>query len=184
MVQQIDPKPGEIMFDPPAAAPPAASDLRHAPMREKHYDPSMSRAQMQERALRAVEKSRCPMLCVTNMLLNGVRADCAVRRWPPAGQLDQDERVDIVLTNRPSAAGGRDRANFPTLRPNRRSVPCPDPSCSNPVAARCGAADGSLFGEGIRPAQEHLMEGHNLHHRAAANSVFKPAPPSAPPAVL
>ena len=61
-------------------------------------------------ALRAVEKKQLPhMLCVTNMLLHGVEDPSFVRHdntlARPYISYTQSDRVDIVLTNLPSAGG-------------------------------------------------------------------------------
>src|SRR4051794_13854345 len=71
MVDRIDPKPGETLFDPACGTGGfLTSAIRH--MRERYVKRSEDEAKMQE-ALRAVEKKPLPhMLCVTNMLLHGI----------------------------------------------------------------------------------------------------------------
>ena len=104
MVQQIDPKPGEIMFDPACGTGGFLTcSMRH--MRESYVKRPEHEALMQA-SLRAVEKKPLPhMLCVTNMLLNGVEEPSFVRHdntlARPLVSWTRDERVDIVLTNPP-----------------------------------------------------------------------------------
>jgi type I restriction enzyme M protein len=184
MSDRIDPRPGEILFDPACGTGGFLTcSIRH--MRERYVKKPEDEAKMQG-ALRAVEKKQLPhMLCVTNMLLHGIEDPSFVRHnntlARPLISWGKDERVDIVLTNPPF--GGREEDgienNFPTfrtketadlflalivrlLRPNGR--------------AAVVLPDGSLFGEGIKTRlKEHLMEECNLHTIVRLpNSVFKP----------
>ncbi len=185
MVDRIDPRPGEAMFDPACGTGGFLTcALRH--MRQKYVRTPEHEVEMQK-ALRAVEKKQLPhMLCVTNMLLHGIEDPSFVRHdntlARPYISWEQSERVDIVLTNPPF--GGREEdgieSNFPQqfrtretadlflaliirlLKPGgRASVVLPD---------------GTLFGEGVKTRlKEHLMEECNLHTIVRLpNSVFKP----------
>jgi len=78
MVDRIDPKPGEILFDASCGTGGFLTcSLRH--MREGYVKRPEIEQRMQG-ALRAVEKKQLPhMLCVTNMLLHGIENPSFVR---------------------------------------------------------------------------------------------------------
>jgi type I restriction enzyme M protein len=185
MTDRIDPKPGEILFDPACGTGgflTSAIDYMRA-----HAISTPEQEQLMQASLRAFEKKQLPhMLCVTNMLLHGIEDPSFVRHdntlARPYISWEQHERVDIVLSNPPF--GGREEdgieSNFPQqfrtretadlflalivrlLRPNGR--------------AAVVLPDGSLFGEGIKTRlKEHLLEECNLHTIVRLpNSVFKP----------
>ncbi|MBS3954360.1 MAG: N-6 DNA methylase [Methylomicrobium sp.] len=185
MVDRIDPKPGEILFDPSCGTGGFLTcSIRH--MRDR-YVKKVEDEQALQASLRAVEKKQLPhMLCVTNMLLHGIEDPSFVRHdntlAKPYISYDQADRVDIILTNPPF--GGREEdgieSNFPAhfrtketadlflalfirlLKPGGR--------------AAIVLPDGSLFGEGVKTRlKEHLLEECNLHTIVRLpNSVFKP----------
>jgi len=185
MVDRIDPKPGEVMFDPSCGTGGFLTcAIRH--MRER-YVKKVKDEQALQNGLRAVEKKQLPhMLCVTNMLLHGVEDPSFVLHdntlARPYISYGKGDRVDIILTNPPF--GGREEdgieSNFPAhfrtketadlflalfirlLKPGGR--------------AAIVLPDGSLFGEGVKTRlKEHLMEECNLHTIVRLpNSVFKP----------
>jgi type I restriction enzyme M protein len=184
MVQQIDPKPGEILFDPACGTGGFLTcAMRH--MRDAYVKRPEHEALMQA-SLRAVEKKPLPhMLCVTNMLLNGVEEPDFVRHdntlARPLVSWTRDERVDIVLTNPPFGGKEEDgiEGNFPTFRTRETAdlflaliIRLLKPGGRAAVVL----PDGSLFGEGIKTRlKEHLMEECNLHTIVRLpNSVFKP----------
>lgn len=184
MVQQIDPKPGEILFDPACGTGGFLTcAMRH--MRDAYVKRPEHEALMQA-SLRAVEKKPLPhMLCVTNMLLNGVEEPDFVRHdntlARPLVSWTRDERVDIVLTNPPFGGKEEDgiEGNFPTYRTRETAdlflaliIRLLKPGGRAAVVL----PDGSLFGEGIKTRlKEHLMEECNLHTIVRLpNSVFKP----------
>lgn len=185
MVDRIDPKPGEILFDPSCGTGGFLTcSIRH--MRDR-YVKKVEDEQALQASLRAVEKKQLPhMLCVTNMLLHGIEDPSFVRHdntlAKPYISYGQADRVDIILTNPPF--GGREEdgieSNFPAhfrtketadlflalfirlLKPGGR--------------AAIVLPDGSLFGEGVKTRlKEHLLEECNLHTIVRLpNSVFKP----------
>ena len=184
MVQQIDPKPGEIMFDPACGTGGFLTcAMRH--MRDNYVKRPEQEALMQG-TLRAVEKKPLPhMLCVTNMLLNGVEEPDFVRHdntlARPLVSWTRDERVDIVLTNPPFGGKEEDgiESNFPTFKTRETAdlflaliIRLLKPGGRAAVVL----PDGSLFGEGVKTRlKEHLMEECNLHTIVRLpNSVFKP----------
>ena len=185
MVDRIDPKPGETLFDPSCGTGGFLTcAIRH--MRDR-YVKKVEDEQALQAGLRAVEKKQLPhMLCVTNMLLHGIEDPSFVRHdntlARPYISYGAADRVDIILTNPPF--GGREEdgieSNFPAhfrtketadlflalfirlLKPGGR--------------AAIVLPDGSLFGEGVKTRlKEHLLQECNLHTIVRLpNSVFKP----------
>jgi type I restriction enzyme M protein len=185
MVDRIDPRPGEILFDPACGTGGFLTcSIRH--MRDRYVKKVQDEQRMQA-AFRAVEKKQLPhMLCVTNMLLHGiedpgfVRHDNTLAR--PYISYTQSDRVDIVLTNPPF--GGREEdgieSNFPAHFRTRETADLFLALIIRLLKTGGRAAvvlpDGSLFGEGVKTRlKEHLMEECNLHTIVRLpNSVFKP----------
>jgi type I restriction enzyme M protein len=185
MAQRIDPQPGEALLDPACGTGGFLTcALRH--MRE-HYVKKVEDEQRMQAALRAVEKKQLPhMLCVTNMLLHGIKDPSFVRHdntlAKPYISYGQADRVDIVLTNPPF--GGREEdgieSNFPKHFQTRETADLFLALIIRLLKPGGRAAvvlpDGSLFGEGVKTRlKEHLMEECNLHTIVRLpNSVFKP----------
>lgn len=184
MVQQIDPKPGEILMDPACGTGGFLTcSMRH--MRDRYVKRPEDEALMQA-SLRAVEKKPLPhMLCVTNMLLHGVEEPSWVRHdntlARPLISWGQSDRVDIVLTNPPFGGKEEDgiENNFPTYRTRETAdlflaliIRMLKPGGRAAVVL----PDGSLFGEGIKTRlKEALMTECNLHTIVRLpNSVFRP----------
>jgi type I restriction enzyme M protein len=185
MVERIEPRPGEILFDPACGTGGFLTcALRH--MRERHVKTVADRQRMEE-GLRAVEKKQLPhMLCVTNMLLHGivdpsfVRHDNTLAR--PYISYGASDRVDIVLTNPPF--GGREEdgieTNFPKHFQTRETADLFLALIIRLLKPGGRAAvvlpDGTLFGEGVKTRlKEHLLEECNLHTIVRLpNSVFRP----------
>lgn len=185
MVDRIDPRPGEILFDPACGTGGFLTcALRH--MRDRYVKKVQDERKMQQ-ALRAVEKKQLPhMLCVTNMLLHGIQDPSFVRHdntlARPYISYGQSDRVDIVLTNPPF--GGREEdgieTNFPKHFQTRETADLFLALIIRLLKSGGRAAvvlpDGSLFGEGVKTRlKEHLIEECNLHTIVRLpNSVFKP----------
>ena len=185
MANRIDPRPGEILFDPACGTGGFLTcSIRH--MRERYVKNPEDEQKMQQ-GLRATEKKQLPhMLCVTNMLLHGiddpsfVRHDNTLAR--PYISYTQSDRVDIVLTNPPF--GGREEdgieTNFPKQFQTRETADLFLALIVRLLKSSGRAAvvlpDGSLFGEGIKTRlKEHLLQECNLHTIVRLpNSVFKP----------
>jgi type I restriction enzyme M protein len=184
MVQQIDPHPGEILFDPACGTGGFLTcAMRH--IRDNYVKRPEDEALMQA-SLRAVEKKPLPyMLCVTNMLLHGIEEPNFVRHdntlARPLVSWTKDERVDIVLTNPPFGGKEEDgvEGNFPTFRTRETAdlfLALIIRVLKSGGRAAVVLPDGSLFGEGIKTRlKEHLMDECNLHTIVRLpNSVFKP----------
>ncbi len=185
MADRIDPKPGEILFDPACGTGGFLTcAIRH--MRERYVKTPAAERKMQG-ALRATEKKQLPhMLCVTNMLLHGIEDPSFVRHdntlARPYTSYTQAERVDIVLTNPPF--GGREEdgieSNFPKQFQTRETADLFLALIVRLLKSQGRAAvvlpDGTLFGEGVKTRlKEYLLEECNLHTIVRLpNSVFKP----------
>ncbi len=185
MVDRIDPRPGEILFDPACGTGGFLTcSVRH--MRDRYVKKVQDEQKLQA-ALRAVEKKQLPhMLCVTNMLLHGIEDPSFVRHdntlARPYISYTQSDRVDLVLTNPPF--GGREEdgieSNFPAHFRTRETADLFLALIIRLLKTGGRAAvvlpDGSLFGEGVKTRlKEHLMEECNLHTIVRLpNSVFKP----------
>jgi len=185
MVQQIDPKPGEVLFDPACGTGGFLTcSIRH--MRERYVKKPADEAKMQG-GLRAVEKKQLPhMLCVTNMLLHGVEDPSFVKHdntlARPYISYTNADRVDVVLSNPPF--GGREEdgieSNFPKHFQTRETADLFLALIIRLLKQDGRAAvvlpDGTLFGEGVKTRlKEHLMEECDLHTIVRLpNSVFKP----------
>jgi len=185
MADRIDPRPGEILFDPACGTGGFLTcAIRH--MRERYVKAPSDEQKMQQ-GLRATEKKQLPhMLCVTNMLLHGiddpsfVRHDNTLAR--PYISYGQSDRVDIVLTNPPF--GGREEdgieSNFPKHFQTRETADLFLALIVRLLRSGGRAAvvlpDGTLFGEGVKTRlKEHLLGECNLHTIVRLpNSVFKP----------
>jgi len=185
LADRIDPKPGEILFDP-ACGTGGFLTCAIRQMRERYVKTTDDEKRMQL-GLRATEKKQLPhMLCVTNMLLHGiddasfVRHDNTLAR--PYISYGKAERVDVILTNPPF--GGREEdgieSNFPKHFQTRETADLFLALIVRLLKSGGRAAvvlpDGSLFGEGVKTRlKEHLLEECNLHTIVRLpNSVFKP----------
>ncbi len=185
MVDRIDPRPGESLFDPACGTGGFLTcAIRH--MRQRYVKTTHDQW-MLENGLHAVEKKQLPhMLCVTNMLLHGIEDPSFVRHdntlARPYISWGQSERVQVVLTNPPF--GGREEdgieQNFPQQYRTRETADLFLALIIRLLKPGGRAAvvlpDGTLFGEGVKTRlKEHLLEECNLHTIVRLpNSVFKP----------
>ena len=185
MVDRIDPRPGEILFDPSCGTGGFLTcAIRH--MRDRYVKKVEDEEAMQA-GLRAVEKKQLPhMLCVTNMLLHGIEDPSFVRHdntlARPYISHSKADRVDIILTNPPF--GGREEDGIETNFPAHfRTKETADLFLALFIRllkkggrAAIVLPDGSLFGEGVKTRlKEQLLAECNLHTIVRLpNSVFKP----------
>lgn len=185
MVDRIDPRPGEKLFDPACGTGGFLTcAIRH--MRDR-YVKSVADEKALQSGLRAVEKKPLPhMLCVTNMLLHGIEDPSFVQHdntlARPYISWEQKERVDIILANPPFGGKEEDgiESNFPAHFRTKETADLFLALFIRLLKANGRAAivlpDGSLFGEGVKTRlKEHLLEECNLHTIVRLpNSVFKP----------
>ena len=185
MVDRIDPKPGETVFDPACGTGGFLTcALRH--MRGRYVKRPEDEPTLQA-GLRAVEKKQLPhMLCVTNMLLHNIEDPSFVRHdntlARPYIGWEQKDRVDIVLTNPPFGGKEEDgiEANFPQHFRTKETADLFLALIIRLLKPGGRAAvvlpDGSLFGEGVKTRlKEHLLEECKLHTIVRLpNSVFRP----------
>jgi type I restriction enzyme M protein len=185
MTHQIDPKPGENLLDPACGTGGFLTcAMRH--MRDAYVKTTEDEARMQA-SLHGVEKKPLPhMLCVTNMLLNGIEDASFVRHdntlARPYTSYTASDRVDIILTNPPFGGKEEDgiESNFPQAYRTRETadlfLALIIRILKNGGRAAVVLPDGSLFGEGVKTRlKEHLMAECNLHTIVRLpNSVFRP----------
>ena len=185
MVNRIDPKPGEILFDPACGTGGFLTcSLRH--MRARYVNRPEDRERIQT-SLRAVDKKQLPhMLCVTNMLLHKIKNPSFVTHdntlARPYISWEKRDRVDIVLTNPPFGGKEEDgiESNFPQHFRTKETADLFLALIIRVLKPGGRAAvvlpDGSLFGEGVKTRlKEHLMDECNLHTIVRLpNSVFQP----------
>lgn len=185
MVEMIDPKPGEILFDPACGT---GGFLTCAIRHERdHYVKTVADENLLQESLRAVEKKQLPhMLATTNMLLHGIENpqfmrhdNTLARAYTSYGDAD---RVDIVLTNPPF--GGKEEdgitANFPQHLQTKETadlfMALIIRLLKNGGRAAVVLPDGFMFGDGVKARiKQQLLEECNLHTIIRLpNSVFKP----------
>lgn len=185
MVQQIDPKPGEILFDPACGTGGFLTcAIRH--MRAAYVKRPEDEARMQA-SLRATEKKPLPhMLATTNMLLHGIEDASFVTHdntlARPYISWEAKDRVDIILTNPPFGGKEEDgiESNFPAHFRTRETADLFLALIIRLLKPGGRAAvvlpDGTLFGEGVKTRlKEHLLAECNLHTIVRLpNSVFRP----------
>ena len=185
MVEQIDPKPGEKLFDP-ACGTGGFLTCAMSYMRKRYVKTPKEEEEMQS-ALYAVEKKPLPhMLCTTNMLLNNVQDPSFVRYdntlARPYISWEEKDRVDIILTNPPFGGKEEDgiENNFPKQFKSKETADLFLALIIRLLKKDGRAAvvlpDGTMFGDGIKNTlKEHLLEECNLHTIVRLpNSVFKP----------
>ncbi|MBP1467325.1 SAM-dependent DNA methyltransferase [Candidatus Chloroploca sp. M-50] len=185
MVERLDPHPGETLFDPACGTGGFLTcAIRHM---RSHYVKRPEDERAMQAGLRAVEKKQLPhMLCVTNMLLNGIEDPSFVRHnntlARPYISWEQKDRVEIVLTNPPFGGTEEDgiEANFPQHFRTRETADLFLALIIRLLKPGGRAAvvlpDGTLFGEGVKTRlKEHLLQECNLHTIVRLpNSVFRP----------
>lgn len=185
MVQQIDPKPGEVVFDPACGTGGFLTcTIRH---QRENYIKTIQDEELLQKSLRAVEKKQLPhLLATTNMLLHGiedpkfVRHDNTLAR--PYVSYGDSDRVDIILTNPPFGGKEEDgiESNFPSHLQTKETADLFLALIIRLLKKDGRAAvvlpDGFMFGEGVKSRiKEQLLSECNLHTIVRLpDSVFKP----------
>ena len=171
IVQQIDPKLGEVVLDPACGTGGFLVETL------EHTSPCVQTAQ-QRRALhtnlRGVEKKPLPFLLgMMNLVLHGIGQPNITRGnalATPITQISKAERVDVVLTNPPfgGAEEASIQANFPAGKQTAETAWLFLQLVMRRLKAdgRCGIVvpNGVLFGGGVGARiKEQLLTDCNLH---------------------
>lgn len=185
VVEMVNPKLGQTIYDPSCGTGGfLTSAMEHIRKNEVHTSED---EKLIKKTLTGVELKPLPhMLCITNMLLHGIKAPTNIRRGDslarPIKDISPAERVDVIVTNPPFGGSVEDGvlANFPAdlrtketadlflvlfmkfLKPNGQ--------------AGIVLPDGSLTGDGVKARiRQKWLEECNLHTIIRLpNSVFAP----------
>ncbi len=173
IVDMVDPKLGEIVFDPACGTGGFLScSIEHI---RANYVKSPEDEQLLQRCIHAVEKKPMPhMLCITNMLLHGIDTPVNIRHdntlARPLRDYGDKDRKDVIITNPPFGGMEEDgiEKNFPASFQTRETADLFLVLIMRLLkpGGRCGMVlpDGTLFGEGIKTRiKEKLLRDCNLH---------------------
>lgn len=185
IVQMIDPKLGESIFDPACGTGGFLScAFDHV---KENYVKNASDHIILQSQIHGVEKKQLPhLLCTTNMLLHGIEVPVQIRHEntlnKPLSSWDDDEQVDVIITNPPFGGTEEDgiEKNFPSETRTRETADLFLQLIVEVLKDKGRAAvvlpDGTLFGEGVKTKiKKLLLEECNLHTIVRLpNSVFAP----------
>lgn len=183
IVQMIDPKLGETIFDPACGTGGfLACAFDHV---EQNYVTTAEDQQTLQGQIRGVEKKQLPhLLCTTNMLLHGIEVPVQIKHGntlnKPLSSWASD--IDVIVTNPPFGGTEEDgiEKNFPAEMQTRETADLFLQLIVEVLKAKGRAAvvlpDGTLFGEGVKvKIKKMLMDECNLHTIVRLpNSVFAP----------
>jgi len=184
MVDMVNPQLGEKVLDPACGTGGFLScALRHLRTQVK----SVEDESLLQQAIYGVEKKQMPhLLCVTNMLLNGIEVPSQIRHdntlTKPLASYGPRDMVDVILTNPPF--GGTEEpgteSNFPAdIRTKETAdlfLVLITELLKHNGRATVVLPDGTLFGEGVKTRiKEKLLTECNLHTIVRLpNGVFAP----------
>ena len=185
MVNRINPQLGESIFDPACGTGGfLASSFDHV---KSNYVKTATDHQTLQKQIRGVEKKQLPhLLCTTNMLLHGIEVPVQIKHGntlnKPLSSWDEDEMVDVIVTNPPFGGSEEDgiEKNFPSELRTRETADLFLQLIIEILKDKGRAAvvlpDGTLFGEGIKTKLKKLLtEECNLHTIVRLpNGVFNP----------
>ncbi len=185
MVNRIDPKLGETILDPACGTGGfLACSFDHV---KNNYVKSGSDHQILQKQIFGVEKKQLPhLLCTTNMLLHGIEVPVQIRHdntlAKPLANWDEDEMVDVIVTNPPFGGTEEDgiEKNFPAEYQTRETADLFLQLIIEVLKKNGRAAvvlpDGTLFGEGVKTKIKKLLTDEcNLHTIVRLpNGVFNP----------
>lgn len=185
IVQMIDPKLGESIFDPACGTGGFLScAFDHV---KDNYVKNATDHQTLQSQIHGVEKKQLPhLLCTTNMLLHGIEVPVQIRHDNTLNKQlsswDDDEQVDVIITNPPFGGTEEDgiETNFPAELRTRETadlfLQLIIEVLKNKGRAAVVLPDGTLFGEGVKTKiKKLLLEECNLHSIVRLpNSVFAP----------
>ncbi len=185
MVNRIDPKLGESILDPACGT--GGFLACSFDQIKTNYVKTASDHQTLQKQIHGVEKKQLPhLLCTTNMLLHGIEVPVQIRHdntlSKPLSSWDEDEQVDVIVTNPPFGGTEEDgiEKNFPTEFRTRETADLFLQLIIEVLKDGGRAAvvlpDGTLFGEGVKTKIKKLLtEECNLHTIVRLpNGVFNP----------
>ena len=185
IVNRIDPKLGEIILDPACGTGGfLACSFDHV---KNNYVKTATDHQTLQKQIKGVEKKQLPhLLCTTNMLLHGIEVPVQIRHDntlnKPLSSWEEDELVDVIVTNPPFGGNEEDgiEKNFPSEYRTRETADLFLQLIIEVLKDGGRAAvvlpDGTLFGEGVKTKIKKLLtEECNLHTIVRLpNGVFNP----------
>lgn len=185
MVEMIDPKLDETVFDPACGT---GGFLAHAiDHKTDHYLTSVDDYETLQKSILGVEKKALPhLLCVTNMMLHGIETPTNIVHdntlATPLKDHPQRGKIDVVITNPPFGGMEEDgiEKNVPQAFQTRETADLFLVLIIELLRDGGRAAvvlpDGTLFGEGIKTRiKEKLFAECNLHTVIRLpNGVFNP----------
>jgi type I restriction enzyme M protein len=172
VIDRLNPTLGDIVFDPACGTGGfLACTIEH----KRKLVKSPANEETLRRTLRGVEKKTLPyMLCVTNMILNGIDTPSGIKHGntlsKPYRDYGDKDRVHVIATNPPFGGIEEDgiENNFPSHLRTRETADLFMALIIKLLRARGRAAvvlpDGFLFGEGTKSTlKKSLLEECNLH---------------------
>lgn len=183
MVNRIDPKLGDAIFDPACGTGGfLACSFDHV---SNNYVKTGSDQQILQKQIHGVEKKQLPhLLCTTNMLLHGIEVPVQIRHGNTLNKplSSWDDQFDVIVTNPPFGGTEEDgiEKNFPAELQTRETADLFLQLIVEVLKDNGRAAvvlpDGTLFGEGVKTKiKKMLTEECNLHTIIRLpNGVFSP----------
>jgi type I restriction enzyme M protein len=184
IIDRLNPKLDEIVFDPACGT---GGFLTCAIEHKRKLVTSAAEEDKLQSSIRGVEKKALPhMLCVTNMILNGIDTPTSIKHdntlSKPYRDYGDKDRVHIIATNPPFGGMEEDgiEDNFPSHLRTRETADLFMALIIKLLRAHGRAAvvlpDGFLFGEGTKATlKKALLEECNLHTIVRLpNGVFAP----------
>lgn len=185
IVEMIDPKLGESIFDP-ACGTGGFLSCAFDHVKNNYVNGGEDHAILQQQ-IHGVEKKQLPhLLCTTNMLLHGIEVPVQIKHEntlnKPLSSWDEDEQKDVIITNPPFGGTEEDgiEKNFPAEMQTRETADLFLQLIIEVLKDGGRAAvvlpDGTLFGEGVKTKiKKLLLDTCNLHTVVRLpNSVFAP----------
>ncbi|MFT7561195.1 MAG: type I restriction enzyme M protein [Flavobacteriales bacterium] len=184
IVQMINPQLGESILDPACGT---GGFLACSVDTLREQVKTIEDQQKLQESVRGVEKKQLPhLLCTTNMMLHGIEVPKQIKHGntlnKPLSSLDEDEMVDVVVSNPPFGGTEEDgiEKNFPSEYQTRETADLFLQYIIEVLNEKGRAAvvlpDGTLFGEGVKTKiKKLLLDECNLHTLVRLpNSVFAP----------
>jgi len=183
IVQMIDPKLGESIFDP-ACGTGGFLSCAFDHIKQNHVKGASDHQTLQKQ-INGVEKKQLPhLLCTTNMLLHGIEVPVQIKHGNTLNKplSSWEEQYDVIITNPPFGGTEEDgiEKNFPAELRTRETADLFLQLIVEVLNEKGRAAvvlpDGTLFGEGVKTKiKKLLLEESNLHTIVRLpNSVFAP----------